>query len=185
MQNVKFAYPIFCFLLFFCVVGCQSDPPVDEEPEMKYSQIDVVTGLDLYDANGAPIGIWRKPNDKYEDITAFPVPNNGFLSVFGLENTMKILVIPASCILDSVTTDIKMKSQSLSYNVTDIEELDVASFDLDPNMESINLNLSSFSAGFYRLFYIGDSENVLWQNIYLDPAVNNFPDFSALETACP
>ncbi len=173
------------FLLFICISLVSCEPDDDPAKDLKYSSIDVVTGMDLFDANGQAIGRWREPNDKRGNITAFPVPGNGNVAIIGIQNIKRILVIPSTCFRDTVTEDIIGLSQSTAYDIEDIEEFKLLDQSLEMSSEIINLNLSDLNAGFYKIFYIENEESIFRQNIYIDPNVNNFPDFTALDTACP
>lgn len=166
------------------LVACEESTGPDDD-DRKFSNIDVVTGLYLFDDNGNAVGRWRDPNDNRNDITAFPVPGNGIISVFGLTNISDIYLVPATCLYDSTTVDIIGQSESTGFDIEDIEEFDVAKIENTGNAELLQFNFTDQNAGFYRLFYVQDSETIYRQNIYFDPSITNFPDFAFLDDICP
>ena len=148
-----------------------------------FSNINKVTGIDLFDINGEAIGRWREPNHNPGDSRAFPVPGDGNLFIFSQSNIQRVMVIPADCIMDE-TENIVALSQELAYDIEDIEEfvvLDVPTPNFNMNLA---LDLTNLEAGFYKVFFIINADENYWQNIYIDPGVTSFPDIDFLDVLC-
>ena len=80
---------LFILSAFICLVifNCKNKENPEPETEPNYASIDVVTGLDLFDENGSPIGRWKFPNQKPGNGSTFPNPSTGIVSIY---NTQKI-----------------------------------------------------------------------------------------------
>jgi len=161
-------------------LACDSDPV-----EQLYADIDIVTGMDLFDPSGLAIGTWREANDNRQDILAYPVPSDGSFFVNNLGLTKRIMIIPARCYNDTITENIRIESEDLAYDIEDIEALQVGDFEIDGTGGPMLFQPPNLSQGFYRLFYIIDNETIYRQNIYIDPAATGVLDLSILESACP
>jgi len=141
--------------------------------------------MSLYDATGADLGTWREPNDYHPNISAFPNPANGNITVSGVTNITRIMVIPANCFRDTETENIPELSVSSAYDIEDIEEFEVLDLEFTSATDLIFLDLSDRSEGFYRVFFIENSETIYRQNIYIDPDMGNVVDVTAINNACP
>ncbi len=146
-----------------------------------YQEIDKVTGLAIYDVNGGAIGLWNVPNDNSEVGVVFPNPSSGLVSLFSSEPLSRVWIVSADC-SPSSDEDIRALSDDLIYTVSEVDNLAIRSFDL--NGDFGNLNLQDLAAGFYRVFYESITGELFWQNIFIDPSVISFPDFSILDEAC-
>lgn len=174
--------------LIFLVCSCDDDnmPTMPEpEPEPGFTMLDVVTGLDYFDENGAPIGLWKTPNDRPGIARAFPNPNLGVVSILSMKNINRIWLIPSTCMIDTITENIPELSQSLSFEITALEEAQIKDISLSESSLQLSLDLSDTSTGFYKLFYqIEETEEIFWQNIYSDPNGNSIPEFTVLDDIC-
>ncbi|GJM17787.1 MAG: hypothetical protein DHS20C13_31140 [Thermodesulfobacteriota bacterium] len=185
MANIlKITRFIAALLLIITYTACEDDDVM--EPTLpSYIDIDVVTGLDLYDFNGAPIGRWKFPNNKPGDNHIFPNPCTDAVFVLSQQNIQKLWLVPASCFSDSTTMNIPELSGNLSFSISDIEDNQIKSFEImGATGNNIALDLSDVAPGFYRLFIQLEDEEIYWENIYTDNSVNSFPDWSILEEGC-
>ncbi len=173
-------------MLITCVIGCDDDDP-GMMPELteSYRDIDRVTGLYLYDENGNPLGRWRSPNEKpVNNAFAFPNPSVGQVAFFSNTQFDKIWLVPAECLIDSVTFDIPGRVENIDYPVEDVESAAVSEFDITDGQLQIILNFENVEPGFYRLFYAENGSLPSWQNLFIDPTVNNIPSLDVLDEAC-
>lgn len=177
---------LFISVLFSCEDKMEDDGP-GINPVEHYKSIDVITGVDFYDANGLPIGRWGFPNHKKgEDIFVYPIPNNGVFSVstFNQKTIKRIWLVAAECMKDSVTVDIQTLSQNLSYTVSELETAQIKDIPTPDFIDAIQLDFSDVAAGFYKLYYQNESDEIFWYNMHIDPNVTNFPDFDFMDNNC-
>ncbi len=177
---------LFLNILFLInLVSCKSDDTQnDPTDEPIYQELDIVTGLDFFDENGAPLGRWKSPNHNPGEISTYPNPNNGNAFIYSPNKIIRIWLIPTSCATDSTTTDILTLSQDLTYTVAELENLQVKDITLTDFNNSIALNFNDVSAGFYKIFFELENGDLNWQNLYIDPAASNFPTFDFLDNLC-
>lgn len=182
MKKAPFLFTaIFLISLFSCKDDDTHNDPTDETT---YKDLDIVTGLDFFDDNGAAIGRWKSPNHNPGEISTYPIPNNGNLFVFSLETIVHIWLIPATCQTDSITFDIPTLSKNLNYTITELENAQVKDIPLTDFNNQVALNFDDVSAGFYKIFFELENGDLFWQNLYIDPAASNFPTFNFLDNLC-
>ncbi len=171
----------FCLLALFSFSNCGNDD--DAPPAKTFKDIDVVTGMNLYDVNGAAIGKWKDPNINPGDVSVFPNPCLGELFVNSQEKILRLWLIASQC---KVGESDNIESQSLGINFEE-SELDASALRTfnTPNFQDVLLlDFSDLPKGFYKLFYETEEAEIFWQNLYIDPTVNNIPDLTALDAAC-
>jgi hypothetical protein len=168
-----------CFLFSNCV----DDKEKEEETSTIYAELDVVTGLDFYDENGSPIGRWKSPNNNPGAVYTYPNPNTGVVAINSQEKIVRIWLIPADCVTDN-TIDIPELSSNLTFEIPELESVQIKDIPLTDFNTQINLNLSDVAAGFYRIFFELETGTILWENIYADPSVSSIPTFDFLDGLC-
>lgn len=174
-------------LLLTCFLSSCDDEmptPPTPEPEPRYHELQVITGIDLFDANGSPIGRWKTPNDKPGDASVFPNPGIDLVALYSPQPLIHVWLIPTDCVLDSITADIPALSQDLFYEIDDLEAVQIKDIPLTGANNQINLDLSDVPKGFYKVFFQIESEELFWQNIYVDPSAADIPSFEELDGAC-
>ena len=150
-----------------------------------YQKIDIITGLQLYDANGIPIGNWRSPNDLLTEASIFPNPTNGFVHVSSLQNIEQLWLIESSCLHDTIHEHIFQEAQETVFTINDFQELSIMDVQVDQPTTQLSLDISHLSTGLYRVFIQLKTGQITWQNIFYQPNINiNFP-FETLDTYCP
>lgn len=177
---------LFLSILFLInLMSCKSDDthndPIDESI---YQELEIITGLDFFDENGAAIGRWKSPNHNPGEVTTYPNPNTGNAFAYSPNKIVRIWLIPSSCATDSTTTDIPSLSQDLTYTISQLENAQVKDISLIDFNNSAALNFNDVSVGFYKIFYELENEDLFWQNLYIDPSATNFPTFDFLNNLC-
>lgn len=174
--------------LFFYACGDKEilEEEIEEEMEVfpDYSDLQIVTGLFLYDASGIAIGKVGNPNHKHgEGLFVYPIPATTSMRIQTTNSTIsKVFLIDASCYMDSSGLDLIIASDTLQYTSTQLESKSVLSLDLSD--DTIALNLSNLEKGFYRLFILLNDDEYYWYNTYIDPSLNNIPDFAFYDEGC-
>jgi len=99
---------------------------------------------------------------------------------------MKYLQILTLVLIGRSTTDIPLKSLSLSYTRDEVASLSAKTILLDTNPSTLQLDLSDLTTGFYKVFYIATDDNLYWINVYKDASLAGQPvlSFQALDQAC-
>ncbi len=175
----------FSILFLINLISCKSDDSNDEPMNQPiYQELDIVTGLDFLDENGAPLGRWKSPNHNPEDVSTYPNPNNGNAFIYSPNKIVRIWLIPTTCVTDSTTTDIPTLSQNLTYTISELENAQVKDISLTDFNTQVALNFNDVSAGFYKIFFELENGNLNWQNLYIDPSASNFPTFDFLDNLC-
>ena len=166
---------LYCFAL--CILtalfSCSSDSTQEQMEAEFYKNINVVTGLNFYDDNGNPVGRWKSPNNNPGDIKVYPNPSRGVFQISDTEGFSKLYLIPAQCMIDSTERNIALLSMSLSYLNEELESSSIVEFELDSNNHNFQLDFSSQSDGFYRLFFEHSDQSYSWENIYINAILDN------------
>ena len=181
MKNIKFILPFFLGLFLF---SCGDDDNPEPQPTVDYTAIDVITGMDFFDENGSPIGRWGFPNYNPSDVFVYPIPSIGVVSVGSQDKVERIWLVPVNCFKDSVTMNITTLSENLTYEISEIEAVQIKDIPTPDFNGAVQLDFSDVNTGFYKIFYQKENDSIHWYNIYIDPTVNNFPDFSFMENNC-
>ncbi len=179
---------ILAALFSFVIYSCDDDDMAGPDAPTKktYADLDVVTGLDLSDENGNSLGKWNFPNHKPGQIQVFPNPNSGVASVvsFSQQKVVRIWLIPATCLVDSLTADIPALSANLTYEVSELESAQIKDISVTDFSFQVQLDFSDVPKGLYRLFYQIEGGELFWENMYIDPTVSNFPTLDFLDGLC-
>ncbi len=174
-----FPYLVLFSLIYLCS-SCE-----DADSSLDYASIDVVTGLTFFDENGQAIGKWREPNQSTQNVSIYPIPNNGNVFLFSGEIISKLWVVPASCIQVNDNDDIESLSLDLAYDEEDLAEVSIQDIDVVDFTGNLSLNLTDLSPGFYKIFYRMSNNEIGWTNSYTDPSQTSFPSFAFLDDVCP
>ena len=166
------------------MLSCKSKEDPKPQIQPTYMDLDVVTGIDLYDDNGSPIGRWKSPNDKQGEILTFPNPSISTVSVFSLQKIVRIWLIYTDCLTDSVTVDIPGLSQDLDYEIAEIEEAQIMDISIPDFNNQVAIDFSNYGKGFYKIFYQIDNGTLYWQNIFIDPTASSLPTYESLDDFC-
>lgn len=172
-------------LLIFLIIGsCKNEENPISQPQPNYTDIDVVTGMDFFDDNGNPIGRWNSPNHNPGDVFTFPNPSIGTVSVYSQQKIVRIWLLPANCITDSITIDIPTLSQDLNYEIAELENLQIKDISIPAFNNQVSLDFSDVSKGFHKIFYQLETGALFWQNLFIDPTASNIPTFDELDGLC-
>ncbi len=161
---------IYVFVLLFCFACGDDDnvtPNTDPDSTALFSDIDIVTGLQLRDENASLIGTVGNPNIKNEDSSIYPNPANSVVTISSPINTIEtVWILPGNQTTDFGDVDFQSKVGAIMYDQTQLDESQVGTFGL--NGPQINLNLQDFDNGYYRIFYHMTDGELRWDNFYLN-----------------
>lgn len=152
---------LFISILCFCL-ACKKDK------DSNFEKINTVTGVCFTDENGTPLGKWQFPNEKAPDLFLFPNPAINLIFLEAQESLKNIWIILGDCETEDIGEDITQMSQSLSYEVEEIEAREVLlSFDSSQLTDnSLIINISGLDEAFYRMFIETENGEIFWKNFY-------------------
>lgn len=181
-------------LLIALYTSCQDTAADDTEqepaPVSTYADLDIVTGMDLYDANGITLGRWMTPNDNRGEIALFPVPStSSFLLQVASSSPdlyiQAIWVVPATCLKDTMTLDIAGISKDLIYLETQVDSAAIQTATLDgQQLRSIAVSVDDLDGGLYRVFYKTSDGDLHWANTYIDLELDPQGYLDQLDALC-
>ncbi len=181
-----YQYLTFLFFLsisFFTFIACNDDESPIAPIDSYFENVNTVTGLYLYDINASGIGKWRQPNvKKSEEVNIYPIPASDVLNISSNLHITNVWIIEAACYNED-TENIEELSQALSYEKAELVPIEFTATFSSPT-DNFQINLEAYEKGFYRLFYEINNDQIYWENLYVDPAVSNFPDFNFLDDLC-
>ncbi|MEL6656641.1 MAG: hypothetical protein AAFP77_03085 [Bacteroidota bacterium] len=167
----------FLLCLVLCLAACKDDDTV--EPGTTELSLDIVTGLQARDINGAPIGQLGNPNTLPGEVDIFPNPALGSANIqyFGGASlqVVQYWIFPADQNTDFANVNFSTLLNNDTYSADEISDLNVTQTNL-VNLSAFAITLDDFSAGYYRIFYLMSDETLLWDNIYVDPSAGSPSD---------
>ncbi len=145
-----------------------SDTPNSETPS--HEALDIVTGINLRDANGSPIGQIGNPNVYTPNIFIFPNPAVDVLTISSQSNLEEIWILPATKNTDFEDTDFEALTPTFTYLESDLAQAEIMNNQINSNL--VQINLAQLEKGYYRVFYKHNDGTLKWDNIYTDKTAN-------------
>lgn len=151
-----------------------------------YEELSAVTGMYLFDANGAAIGQWHVPNDNRRDYVAYPNPSDGVVNFIVPDRNgaqpKAMWVVPGECVAND---DNDILSADIKFSVEEIQDAAVVlDLRLDSMTTNMTIGLGGLAEGFYKVFVQDENDGIYWQNIFISPGTLNFPDTSLMDESC-
>lgn len=174
MKQLFLALLALCFLLTACPDDDELPTTVDDA-----LAVNIVTGLNAVDSNGAPVGTFENPNTFAGEVAVFPNPATTVAIVQYTGQATGNAAIIDRCWIFTASRDTTFASfnftlglNSETYTMQNLDTLSgVANITL--GVGTATLNLSNFTAGYYRIFYqMGNGER-FWDNLYIDPTATD------------
>ena len=166
----------FLLLLAILFSTCQSDD--DTDPFNEELAIDIVTGLQTRDINGAPIGALGNPNTLSGEVDFYPNPALGSANIqyFGGNNLQvtQYWIIPGERNTDYADINYGSLLRNDTYSADEVSDLNSVQTNL-VNLSAFAVLLDDLTPGYYRIFYLMSDGTLLWDNIYVDPSASS-PD---------
>lgn len=168
--TMKFIHPLFCFLMIVLFASCEEEK-IDSElsHEVAYEKVDVVTGIQLRDQQGADIVVRGNPNEVRQGSAVYPNPYEDAFSIFSPQGVESIWVVPSvkNTFYDDSPTSLDSLLADYIYNIGDIEAVAVAGILTETDTTSFaNVFAADLGVGFYRVFVEDTLGNVLSHNMY-------------------
>lgn len=153
-------------LTLFWIPGCVDD---DDTPGFPELAVELVTGINLSDANGQALGKMGNPNVKPGGISVYPNPLTGnSLAVQAPEPVGTVWLMKATAQKTNPPANLGQLLEEHSYSVEEIKAFPVKEY--TPTAQAFILDLDGLEAGYYRIFFqSAPSEDILWDNFYFSP----------------
>ncbi len=165
--------------------ACSNDDPDSADP----MQIDLITGLVLYNETGIPIMEFGNPNEKlkqsspaedrsiYSPFVAvvYPNPARQIIHLQSQESIAAIWLVKGKKSISFKNEDFEELVTGYAYPESELDQISI--YHAAISGTTITLDLSAHEKGFYRLFIKTELANQYWTNIYVDPAFTDFDTF--------
>ncbi len=133
--------------------------------ETHFRDMEIITGIQIRSGNGTPREKLGNPNSK-GTINAFPNPVNTLLRGTAPDIVRKVWYVPGEIENDFQSVEYDVAYEDFVYPTSDIEAAHVRIH--TPNSKTFAMNLTTAPSGFYRVFFLLDSGEIYWDNIYID-----------------
>ncbi len=165
---------IFLLSLTLCFAACKDDDTLD--PFTADLALDIDTGLQTRDINGAPIGQLGNPNTLAGEVDIFTntAIRSANIQYFGSANLQiqQYWIFPAEPRTDYADINFSTLLSNDTYSADEVSDLNVTQTNL-VNLSAIAVTLDDFTPGYYRIFYLMSDETLLWDNLYIDPSASS------------
>ena len=188
-KPLKIAIPMKKIMMWLLVLplfaACSNDGPDSADP----MQIDLITGLVLYNETGIPIMEFGNPNEKlkqsspaedgsiYSPFVAvvYPNPARQIIHLQSKESIAAIWLVKGRKTTSFKNEDFEELVTEHAYPEAELDQISV--YHAAISGTAIALNVSAYEKGFYRLFLKTEAGNQYWMNICVDPAFTDFDTF--------
>ncbi len=165
---------IFIILSYSCDDTHTDPPPYDNEEqeldctELNDKSLQIVTGIKFSDENGSPIGKVGNPNTTTNSpIIIYPNPSNGVISISQQnEIEYQLFIIPSE--KDTMCKNLVFDNYTYLYSLDSLYNIDSTPIDFATQNAQIAFP-SEFAAGYYKLVFYNEIENLIVENMYYDP----------------
>jgi hypothetical protein len=171
---MKNLFPLFLLVLLFA--ACEDDETMTPDPYEAELQLEIVTGINVRDTNGSPIGSYGNPNVFSGEVDFYPNPAIGQANVIyfggsGL-SVKQYWIFSATKNTEYADIDYNILLNNATYSPDEVAALTVVQTNT-VNLSNFALNVDNFTPGYYRIFYLMSDNTLLWDNIYVDPTATD------------
>ncbi len=156
---------ILILLTILLFVSCDDDTDLDNETD-----IDLVTGIVTRDAIGGIIEEFGNPNTLTNDrLFCYPNPAIDILRIVDTSTnpTMnEAWIIKGNAKKIFQNTNFESIINSNLYTITELDNLELVTYDLSSSINEVTVDISSLEPGYYRIFVKFDNGEIIWENIY-------------------
>ena len=154
-------------ITFVCIIALLAACGDSDEEDFDPTRIDIVTGMQLVDTQGAAIEQWGNPNlPNVARAAVFPKPATDVIRVETSSSIKTIWLVSGSPTRRFVDTNFQEVFAQNSYDVSEIETNSVRAFE-NLDQTDIALNLDGLSQGYYRIFIQFQDDSLTWDNFYI------------------
>ncbi|MBP7273162.1 MAG: hypothetical protein KA974_04940 [Saprospiraceae bacterium] len=176
----------------YCIMGliltqCAKDNPPPISQIIPEQEISLVSGLQLRDENGSPLGTLGNPNVLMNDtaIAIYPNPARGVMFVHATDTIQQIWMIKGTADTSFRASNFALLLNQDLYSVDKIDNAAVIPiYGINHPNVSINLdNVEIDLTGYYRIFIQLKDGTIHWDNFYkhnsnsTQDAINQLADY--------
>ncbi len=165
---MKIKLSIFIIAIGFCFISCkdkEEDPAVGNESV----NIEWVTGINMTDFSGAPIGLVGNPNSKPGVFALYPNPADDVFTISATNGIASFVIKKGTKNTDYPDENFDQKLNSLSYSDLEIADNQILTESFDNFTQSVNINSQTLETGYYRVFFkVRAEDDYIWENIYIN-----------------
>ena len=158
MKNI-----LLLLLLGFCFAGCNED---EVQTTASATSLEIVTGIFLRDVNGQPLGKLGNPNVKQDGTSFSPNPAEGQVFIFSDTAISTVWIVPANKNTNFPNENFSVLLENVQYEEAELNSKSIRSFTTNGST-IFALRIDDFPTGYYRIFYLLENGNLLWDNIYI------------------
>jgi hypothetical protein len=154
---------MFGMMMLIVFVSCGDNNREDFDPR----RIEIVTGMNLTDANGIPVEQWGNPNvPSNVNFSIFPKPAFESIRIrtnSAMQRIWLIRGVPTQLLFD---TDFDQVFAETPYQFADVEAYAFRTIET-PSTTEVDVSLTDITQGYYRVFIELANGSIIWDNIYV------------------
>lgn len=165
---MNFKLSIFIIAIGFCFISCNDK---DEDPVKvnESANIEWVTGINMTDFNGAPIGSVGNPNSKSGVFSVYPNPANDAFTINATNGIASFVLKKGLKNVDYPDENFDQSLISLTYSELEVTENQLLTESFDNFTQAVTINSEALETGYYRVFYkVRAEDDYIWDNIYIN-----------------
>lgn len=165
---MKIKLSIFIIAIGFCFISCK-DKEEDPVSTNESTNIEWVTGINMTDFSGAPIGPVGNPNTKPGVFAIYPNPANEVFTINATNGIASFVIKKGIKNVDYPDENFDQTLNSLSYSDSELIKNQLIAESFDNFTQLVNINSESLETGYYRVFYkVRAEDDYIWDNIYIN-----------------
>lgn len=161
------------YILFLSVLVLMFFSCSKEEEIKNPLDIEIVTGLTVFESNNNDGVIYGNPNEKLGDLIVYPSLCNSGVFIYAQDTIRNLWLVKGVVEHDFIDVDFRIQLKNHSYTRDELSKVELGSY--ETNVKRYYLSMNEFDEGFYRVFVVTDKQELLWANICKDsnPHGNN------------
>lgn len=165
--------------MFLCIIALLAACGDADEEDFDPTRIDIVTGMQVVNTQGAAVEQWGNPNlPNVARATVFPKPATDVIRVETTSSIKHIWVISGFPTKRFVDTNFQQVFAQNSYDVEEVSANATRTLE-NLNQTIVDVNLDGLSQGYYRMFIQFQDDSLTWDNFYVAGSGSvNFDDIN-------
>lgn len=154
---------VMCLCVIALLAACGDSDDEDFDP----TRVDIVTGMQLSDAQAANIELWGNPNiPTVRRAVVFPKPATDVIRVVTSSSIKNIWLVSGFPTRRFFDTNFQEVFAQNSYDVSEVAASSIRALE-NLDQTEIVINLDGLSQGYYRIFVQFQDDSLTWDNFYV------------------